>query len=52
MNKAASMLGWLAVAILGAFALGTIALTSGRNDQRRMVRCRRRVRVPDRLSLL
>jgi carbon starvation protein len=29
MNKAASMLGWLAVAILGAFALGTIALHRG-----------------------
>jgi carbon starvation protein len=29
MNKAASMFGWLAVAVVGAFALGTIALHRG-----------------------
>ena len=29
MNKAASMFGWLGVAIIGAFALGTIALHRG-----------------------
>src|SRR5512144_2221315 len=29
MNKAASILGWLAVAVIGAFALGTIALHRG-----------------------
>ena len=29
MNKAVSMFGWLAVAVIGAFALGTIALHRG-----------------------
>src|SRR5512133_4272696 len=29
MNRAGSMLGWLAIAVVGAFALGTIALHRG-----------------------
>jgi carbon starvation protein len=29
MNKAGSMLGWLAIAVVGAFALGTVALHRG-----------------------